>query len=35
MYILLTKGEVKMAGNWPSSLFAFLLTETKSRSIKT
>ena len=23
MYILLTKGEVKMAGYWPSSLFAF------------
>ena len=26
---------VKMAGYWPSSLFAFLWTETKSRSIKT
>ena len=35
IYILLTKREVKMAGYWPSSLFAFLWTETKSRSIKT
>ena len=35
MYILLTKREAKMAGYWPSSLFAFLWTETKSRSIKT
>ena len=35
MYILLTKREVKMAGCWPRSLFAFLWTETKSRSIKT
>ena len=35
MYILLTKRKVKMAGYWPSSLFAFLWTETKSRSIKT
>ena len=35
MYILLTKREVKMAGYWPSSIFAFLWTETKSRSIKT
>ena len=26
---------VKMAGYWPSSFFAFLWTETKSRSIKT
>ena len=34
-YILLTKRQVKMAGYWPSSLFAFLWTETKSRSIKT
>ena len=34
-YILLTKREVKMAGYWPSSLFAFLWTETKSRVIKT
>ena len=34
-YILLTKREVKMARYWPSSLFAFLWTETKSRSIKT
>ena len=32
---LLTKREVKMAGYWPSSFFAFLWTETKSRSIKT
>ena len=35
MYILLTKREVKMAGYWPSSLLAFLWTETMSRSIKT
>ena len=35
IYILLTKREVKMAGYWPSSLFAFLWTEKKSRSIKT
>ena len=35
MYILLTKRKVKMAGYWPSYLFAFLWTETKSRSIKT
>ena len=34
-YVLLTKREVKMARYWPSSLFAFLQTETKSRSIKT
>ena len=34
-YILLTKCEVKMAGYWSSSLFAFLWTETKSRSMKT
>ena len=34
-YALLTKREVKMAGYWPSSSFAFLWTETKSRSIKT
>ena len=26
---------VKMAGYWPSSFFAFLWTETKSRFIKT
>ena len=26
---------VKMAGYWPRSCFAFLWTETKSRSIKT
>ena len=35
IYALLTKREVKMAGYWLSSFFAFLLTETKSRSIKT
>ena len=34
-YILLTKREVRMAGYWLSSLFVFLWTETKSRSIKT
>ena len=34
-YALLTRREVKMAGYWPSSFFAFLWTETKSRSIKT
>ena len=33
MYGLLTKSEVKMAGYWPSSFFACLWTETKSRSI--
>ena len=33
IYALLTKREVKMAGYWPSSFFAFLWTETKSRSI--
>ena len=33
MYGLLTKCEVKMAGYWPSSFFACLCTETKSRSI--
>ena len=33
MYGLLTKCGVKMAGYWPSSLFACLWTETKSRSI--
>ena len=33
MYGLLTKCEVKMAGYWPSSFFASLCTETKSRSI--
>ena len=27
IYILLSMGEVKMAGYWPSSHFAFLLTE--------
>ena len=30
-----TKREVKMAGYWPRSFFAFLWTETKSRSKKT
>ena len=30
----MTKCEVKMAGYWPSSFFACLWTETKSRSIK-
>ena len=29
IYILFTKCEVKMAGYWPSSLFAFLWTESK------
>ena len=33
--IFLSKREVKIAGHWPSSLFAFSWTETKSRSIKT
>ena len=32
-YGLLTKREVKMAGYWPSSLFACLWTETEWRSI--
>ena len=35
IYGLLTKREVKMAGYWPSSFFACLWTETKSRSINT
>ena len=35
MYGLLTKYEVKMAGYWPSSFFACLWTETKSRFINT
>ena len=34
-YILLTKRKVKMAGYYPSSLFAFSWTQGKSRSIKT
>ena len=34
-YGLLTKCEVKMAGYWPSSFFACLLTETELRSINT
>ena len=29
-----TKCEVKMAGYWPSSFFAFLWSKTKLRSIK-
>ena len=33
MYGLLTKREVKMAGYWPSSFFACLCTETKSRPL--
>jgi len=33
LYGLLTKREVKMAGYWPSSFFACLWAETKSRSI--
>ena len=32
-YGLLTKCEVKMAGYWPSSFFACLWIETKSRSV--
>ncbi len=35
IYGLLAKREVKMAGYWPSSFFARLWTETKSRSINT
>ena len=35
MYGLLTKREVKMTGYWPSSFFACLWTERKSRSINT
>ena len=35
IYASLTKHKVKMAGYWPRSFFAFLWTETKSRSIKT
>ena len=33
IYGLLTKCVVKMAGYWPSSFFACLWTETKSRSL--
>ena len=33
MYGFLAKCEVKMAGYWPSSFFACLWNETKSRSI--
>lgn len=32
---LLTKGDFKAAGFWPSSFLIFFLTETKSRPIKT
>ena len=35
IYGLLTRREVKMAGYWPSSFFASLWTETKSRSFNT
>ena len=35
VYIIDQASSVKMAGYWPSSLFAFLWTKTKSRSIKT
>ena len=35
IYALLNKREVKMAGYCPRSFFAFLWTETKSRSIRT
>jgi len=31
----MTKREVKMAGYWPSSVFACLWTETESRPINT
>ena len=34
IHALLTKREVKLAGYKPSSIFAFLWTETKSRSVK-
>ena len=34
IYALLTKRGVKMVGYWPSSFFAFLWTEKKSRPIK-
>ena len=33
-YGLLTKSEVKMAGNWPSSFFAYLWTETNHKHAK-
>ena len=32
---VLSKREVKIVGYWPSTFFAFLWIETKSRSIKT
>ena len=35
MYALLIKHEVMIAGYWPSSFFALLRPETKSRSLKT
>ena len=35
VYIIDQASSFKMAGYWPSSLFALLWTETKSRSIKT
>ena len=35
IYGLLTKREVRMAGYWPSSFFACLWTESKSKSINT
>ena len=35
IHALLTKRGVKMVGYWPSSFFAFLWTERKSRPIKT
>ena len=35
MYGLLAKCEVKMAGYWPSSIFACLWTEMESRFINT
>ena len=34
-YTLFTKHEIKMAGYWPSSVFAFLCTRIKSRSKRT
>ena len=34
IYALLTKRGVKMVGYWPSSFFAFLWTERKSRPKK-
>ena len=34
-YTLFTKHEIKMAGYWPSPVFAFLCTRIKSRSKRT